>query len=287
MTTSFALPAAMMIASGSIHAIVNAIVKGPRSTTDANPIGSRMAARASTDGASAIILLPAIAFVTWPTGAWGWLGVSALVHLLYLYAMIRTYAVSDFSAAYPVMRGSAPLLAAMVSIGLFGERVSLADMAGVAMIGAAILLLVFGRHLGAGALGWALTTGAMTALYTVADAHGVRAAPSPLSYIVWDFVLIGGESVAMFAILTRGRVFADWRAQWRPGTVAGALSIVTYGLALWALSLGPTAPLAALRETGMVTALILAALFLGEPVTPRRALAVGGILGGAALILID
>ena len=35
----------------------------------------------------------------------------------------------------------------------------------------------------------------------------------------------------------------------------------------------------------MVTALLLAALFLGEPVTARRALAVGGILGGAALIL--
>lgn len=284
--TSIALPAALMIASGSIHAMVGAIVKGPRTTTDADPVGSRMAARAATDGASAIILLPVVFFVPLPTGAWGWLGASALVHLLYLYAMIRAYAVADFSAAYPVMRGSAPLLAAVVSIGLFGERVSLADMAGVAMIGSAILVLVLGRHLGAGALGWALTTGAMTALYTVADARGVRAAPSPLSYIVWDFVLIGTGSVAMFALLTKGRVFADWRAQWRPGAVAGTLSIVTYGLALFALSLGPTAPLAALRETGMVTALILAALFLGEPVTPRRALAVGGILGGAGLILV-
>lgn len=284
--TSLALPAALMIASGSIHAVVNAIVKGPRGADGADPLGARMAARASTDGASAVILLPAALFVPLPSGAWGWLAVSAIVHLLYLYAMMRAYAVSDFSAAYPVMRGSAPLLAALVSIGLFGERVSVADMIGVATIGAAIPVLVLGRHLAAGALGWALTTGAMTALYTVADAHGVRAAPSPLSYIVWDFVLIGTESVAMFALLTKGRVFADWRTQWRPGVVAGTLSILTYGLALFALSLGPTAPLAALRETGMVTALILAALFLGEPVTARRALAVGGILGGAALILV-
>lgn len=35
----------------------------------------------------------------------------------------------------------------------------------------------------------------MTALYTVSDAHGVRAAPSVASYVVWDVVLIGSESV--------------------------------------------------------------------------------------------
>lgn len=283
--SSIAFPAALMIASGSIHAVVNAIVKGPRTANDSDPLRSRMTARAATDGASAVILLPAVAFVALPTGAWGWLAASALVHLLYLYAMIQAYAASDFSAAYPVMRGSAPLLAAAVSVGLFGERIALADFAGVTAIGVAILMLVLGKHLTAGALGWALTTGAMTALYTVADAHGVRAAPSPLSYIVWDFVLIGTESVLMFALLTRGRMFGDWRAQWRPGAVAGSLSIVTYGLALWALSLGPTAPLAALRETGMVTALLIATLVMKERVTPVRAAAVLGVMAGAALIL--
>lgn len=64
---TFAFPAALMIASGSIHAVVNAIVKGPRRTDDADPVGSRMAARAATDGASAVMLLPAIAFVPLPT----------------------------------------------------------------------------------------------------------------------------------------------------------------------------------------------------------------------------
>ncbi|WP_419809004.1 EamA family transporter [Sphingomonas sp.] len=283
--TPFILPAAMMVASGAIHAVVNAIVKGPKAQAS-DPLHARMVARGSTDGASALLLLPATLLVAWPSGAIGWLAISAAVHLVYLYAMIRTYAVADLSAAYPVMRGSAPLLTAAISVGLFGERVAIADLAGIAMIGAAILTLVLGRHLDAKALGWALTTGAMTALYTVADAHGVRAAPSPASYIAWDFVLIGAISIAMFAGLTRGRLFADLRAQWRPGAAAGTLSVVTYGLALWALSLGPTAPLAALRETGMVTALILSVAFLGESVTWRRAAAVGGILAGAGLILL-
>lgn len=283
---SLLLPAALMIASGAVHAAVNAIVKGRRVSADADAVGARMTARASTDGASAVILVPAALFVAWPTGAWPWLGASAVVHLVYFYAMIRAYAVADYSAAYPVMRGSAPLLTAAVSVGIFGERVSVAELAGIALVAGSMLALVAGRHLSRSALGWAALTGAMTALYTVADAHGVRAAPSVASYIVWDFVLIGSESVALFALLTRGRVFADLAAQWRPGAVGGALSIVTYGLALTALALGPTAPLAALRETGMVTALLIAVLFLGEAVSLRRTLAVAGIVIGAAVILI-
>ena len=279
---SFAVPAAMMIASGSIHAVVNAIVKGRRQVEGREPI---MAARAITDASSAVILLPAILFVPLPTGAWQWLGWSALAHVLYLYAMIRTYAVADFSAAYPAMRGTAPALTAAVTVGLLGEAVRPLALMGVALIAGSLFALVIGKHLGRDALGWALTTGAMTAVYTVIDVQGVRAAPSVASYIVWDFVLIGSESLALFALLSRGRIFADMRTQWQPGVIAGGLSIVTYGLALWAFALGPTAPLAALRETGMATALLISALFMGEAVTPRRAFAVAGILAGAAFIL--
>ena len=276
-----------MIASGSVHAAVNAIVKGRDKPGEADAVGARMTARASTDGASAVILLPATLFVAWPEGAWTWLGASAAVHIVYLYAMIRAYAVADYSAAYPVMRGSAPLLTAAVSVGLFGEHVSVATLVGIAVVAGSMLALVAGRHLNRSALGWAALTGAMTALYTVADAHGVRAAPSVTSYIVWDFVLIGSESVVLFALLTRGRVFADLAVQWRPGAAAGILSIVTYGLALTALSMGPTAPLAALRETGMVTALLIALLLLGESVSWQRVLAVTGIVFGAGIILVS
>lgn len=274
--SGFALPAAMMIASGSIHAIVNAIVKGGR---------DKMAARAVTDGSSAAILLPATLLVPLPDGAWSWLLASAAAHAVYLFALIRAYAVADLSAAYPVLRGTAPVVTAIVAVGLLGEPASVADLIGIALIGAATFALVVGRHLSRGALGWSVLTGLTIAGYTVIDAHGVRAAPTPASYIVWLFVIMGATVIAMFGLLTRGTLFAAMRVQWRPGAMAGALSIVTYGLALWALSLGPTAPLAALRETGMVTALILSVAFLGEAVTARRAAAVGGIVAGAALIL--
>lgn len=266
----------MMIASGSIHAIVNAILKGGRDVA---------ASRAVIDGSSALILLPALLFVPLPNSAWGWVIASAVLHCFYLYALVQALKASDFSAAYPLLRGSAPLLTAAFAIGVMGETATFGELAGIALIGGAVLVMLIGRHISPAGAGWALATGVTIAIYTVIDAAGVRAAPTPASYIVWLFVLMGAVVVAMFGLLSRGKVFAAARAQWRPGAVAGALSIVTYGLALFAFSLGPTAQLAALRETGMVTALILSVLFLGERVSLQRALSVLGILAGAALIL--
>ena len=116
----------MMIASGSIHAVVNAIVKGGK---------DKMAARAITDGSSAIILLPATLFVALPTGAWGWLAASAAIHALYLYALIRAYQVADFSATYPVLRGTAPLVTALVTLGVLRQPANAAQIGGIALIG--------------------------------------------------------------------------------------------------------------------------------------------------------
>lgn len=274
MTTTLA--PLLMIASGSIHAVVNAIVKGGR---------DKMASRAMTDGSAAVILLPALLFVPLPHGAWAWLAATAMVHALYLYSLIRAYQVSDFSSAYPVLRGTAPLVTAGVTLGLLGEHVSILAVAGIALIGVSMFVLAIGRHLSRAGFGWAVLTGFTIATYTVIDAAGVRAAPTPFSYIAWMFVTMGLVIVGLFAILTRGTLFASMRQQWRPGAIAGALSIVTYGLALYALSIGPTAPLAALRETGMVTALLIAIVFLKERVTAAHMVAVFGILGGAALVL--
>ena len=266
----------LMIASGSIHAIVNAIVKGGR---------DKMAGRALTDGSSALLMLPALLFVPWPTGAWWYFAGTAVAHAIYLYALIRAYEVSDLSASYPVLRGTAPLVTALVTLGILGEHASIADIAGIALIGGSMFALVLGRHLGRAGLGWSLLTGVSIAGYTVIDAMGVRAARTPFSYIAWVFVIMGAFTVLMFAVVSKGAMFAAVRTQWRPGVIAGCLSIVTYGMALYAMSIGPTAPLAALRETGMVTALIIAIVFLKERVTPGRGVAVLGILGGAALIL--
>ncbi|WP_295560284.1 hypothetical protein [uncultured Sphingomonas sp.] len=84
--------AAMMIASGSLHAVVNAVIKSGK---------NKMAGRATIDGTAALILLPGLLVVPLPHGAWGWLVASTAIHALYLLAVVRTYELADFSAAYP------------------------------------------------------------------------------------------------------------------------------------------------------------------------------------------
>jgi drug/metabolite transporter (DMT)-like permease len=275
--TPVALASLMMIASGVIHAVVNAIIKGGR---------DKMAGRAATDGTAALVMVPAVALVPLPHGAWLWLAGSGIVHLVYLIALVRSYQLADLSSVYPVLRGTAPLVTAIITLGLLGEPASAHQVGGIILLGFGMFVLAVGRHLTRKALGWAVLTGLCIAAYTVIDARGVRASPSVAGYIAWDFLIMGVLIVGYFAIRTRGTVFPAMRDQWLPCAVAGLLSICTYGMALVALSLGPTAQLAALRETGMVTAVILSIVFLKERVTPARMAGILCIMGGAILILL-
>lgn len=275
--TDIELARVFILASGALHAVVNAILKAG---------SDKLVGRALIDGSTALLALPALAFVPAPTGAWGWLAASLAIHLVYLYALVRAFEVGDLSAAYPVARGTAPLLTAVVVIGLVGEPARPLEVAGIAAIVAGMLVMMKGRHISRAALGWSLLTGACVAAYTVVDATGVRAAPSAPSYIATLFVLHGALIGGTFAALRGPGLLAVVRAQWRPGVIAGVLSLFTYGLALAAYRLGPTAPLAALRETSILVATLIAVVWLKEQVTVWRAAAALVIAAGAAMILV-
>lgn len=266
----------LILASGALHAVVNAILKAGN---------DKLVGRALIDGSSAVFVIPLVLIAPLPHGAWSWLAASAAIHLVYLYALVRAFEVADFSAAYPIARGTAPALTAVVTLGLLGEPARPLEIAGIAAISAGVLAMSLGRHVGRAALGWSLLTGVCIAAYTVVDANGVRAAPSALSYIAWVFLLLGVGIAAVFAWLRGPGLVAAVKEQWRPGVVAGLLSIGTYGLALSAYRLGPTAPIAALRETSILFATLLAVVWLKERVTPWRAGAAAMIAAGAGLIL--
>jgi len=266
----------MVVASGAAHAAVNAILKSG---------ADKMSSRAMIDGVSALILLPAAFFLPLPAGAWGWLAVSGAIHLVYLFALIKTFEGADMMVAYPIFRGIAPALASIVAVAVFREPISLLVAIGVGLVSAGVLATALGRHMPRRTLAWSLLTGVTIALYTVVDAQGVRAAPSAPSYIVWIFLIIGGGVGGAFA-LWRGPIFlASARAEWKAGLIAGILSILTYGLALWAFRLGATPRLAALRETSILFGVIIAIVFLKERATPARLAGVASILAGAAVLL--
>ncbi len=220
-----------------------------------------------------------------PGGAWGWLAASGAIHLVYLFALIKAFEGADMMVAYPIFRGVAPALAALVAVAVFHEPITPAVALGVGLVSVGVLTTALGRHMSGRTLAWSLLTGVAIALYTVVDAQGVRAAPSAPSYIVWNFLMIGGGIGAAFA-LWRGPTFIlAARTQWQPGLAAGALSIVTYGLALWAFRLGATPRLAALRETSILFGVVIAVVFLKERVTAARLAGVGAIAAGAGVLL--
>lgn len=270
------LASALMLTSGAAHAVVNAIVKNG---------GDKMSSRALVDGSSALLILPLAFVVPFPTAALPWLLASFAVHLVYMVCLIKAFEGADMSAVYPVMRGSAPLIAAAAAVLWLRDPITMPVILGTLLVSLGTLAVVWWNPPSRKALAWALATGVTIAAYTVIDAKGARAAPSAISYIVWVFLLLGFGIGGLFAVWRGPRFLAEARNQWKPGLIAGALSIVTYGLALWAYRLGDVPRLAALRETSILFGVAIAWLFLKEKVGKARILGAALIAAGSAVLL--
>jgi drug/metabolite transporter (DMT)-like permease len=266
----------LILVSGFAHAVVNAILKAGN---------DKMSRRALIDGFSALILAPAAFLVPLPANAWHWLIASALIHAIYLFALIKSFEQADMTVAYPIARGLAPMLAAAGAVALFHEPISIAVVIGILSIAVGVMCIGVSHKLRRSALLWALLTGTCIATYTVIDAQGVRAAPTAMSYIVWTFILLGGGLGTFFALWRGKEFFVTAAGQWKPGLIAGALSIVTYGFALFAFRLGATPRLAALRETSILFGTAIAVIFLKEHLTRLRSLGVLSIAGGAMILI--
>lgn len=267
----------MIVGSGAAHAIVNAVLKAGK---------DKMSSRALIDGFSALLMFPVAFFLPLPHGAWGWLVASAIVHLVYLICLIKSFESADMSVAYPIARGAAPALAAAGAVAFFDEPIDVWIACGIGLVSSGVLLIGAGRNVNRSAIAWATATGVTIAVYTVVDAQGVRAAPTALSYIAWIFLSLGGGIGVVFALWRGPRFIVAARSEWRAGLFAGAMSIVTYGLALWAYRLGDTPRLAALRETSIVFAALISVFVLKERVTAARAAGIVVIALGAAVLLM-
>jgi drug/metabolite transporter (DMT)-like permease len=268
----------LILVSGLVHAIVNAIFKSGK---------DKMAGRALIDGFSSLLVLPAAFFVPLPTNAWFWLSMSWLIHGLYTFALIKSFEKSDMSVAYPIARGLAPTLSAVGAVAIFHEGMSVHIAVGVALIACGVILIGMSHRFKKTDLLWAILTGSCIAGYTVIDAQGVRAAPTAASYIVWIFLMLGLGVGAVFAIFLGKRFVLSAVGQWKPGLIAGSLSIVTYGSALLAFRLDATPRLAGLRETSILFGVAIAVIFLKEELSPMRWVGIAAIATGAITLLVN
>jgi drug/metabolite transporter (DMT)-like permease len=248
--------------------------------------------RAILSASAALLILPAAFFVALPDAAtWTALAIALPAHFGYQLCLVRAMQRGELSLVFPVMRGAAPLLTALAAMIVLRERLTPLAWVGLLVATAAVIAFAwppkgsaFRDHPDRTALLWALATGVGVALYNVADARGVRLSPDPLTYIVWLFLLDPIGIVVTALIFRRNALSAAVAMRWRYGVAAGALSILSFGSALYAFSLIEAARVSALRETAVVFAAAMGARFLGDGFGRRRIVAAVALAAGLVLM---
>lgn len=270
--------------AAACHAGWNALIKvglDPLSTTTLISVGS---------GVVALAFSPFAGVPAW--AAWPWLAASVVIHLVYFASLIESYRTGDLGQVYPIARGSAPLMTAAVTSTFVGEKLSALGWTGIVALVAGVLLLSArgGRQLAEvdrRAIGFALFTALTICTYSVVDGIGARLSANPNAYSVWLFI---GIAVVMvpYALYRDGRdVIPAMQKFWLRGFAGGALQVLSYGIAIWAMTLAPIAIVATLRETSVLFGAAIAVVILKEPLRAVRVVAACLIVCGLVLIRLQ
>jgi drug/metabolite transporter (DMT)-like permease len=272
---------AAVLFSAVLHGIWNAIAKA---------LPDRLATSTLFGVAFVALGLPgALLLAAPPPAAWPYLLGSAALQTVYLLLLTQAYARVPFGTAYPMARGIGVVVVTLVSVALLGERLTAAQLAGVVAVVGGLAVLAMHRG-GLGRSGWVLTVavGITISGYTVLDGVGVRTAGTVPGYASWLFLVHGLMTVLTCGLLARDR--AALRSQVRRhaplGLLGGAMSVVAYGIVVWAQSQAPLAVVAALRETGVVISGVIGLVVFRERMTTARTAAALAAATGIVVIRI-
>jgi drug/metabolite transporter (DMT)-like permease len=269
-----------VLLSAIFHATWNAIVKAQRNHQVASEV---LAVFAGIFALPFMIALPLPANVAWP-----YIAISALIHVGYVALVGFAYRNADLGVAYPLTRGTAPLLTSIAALIFVGETPHLAGWFAILAITSGILVLSIDALRRGGlsrAAAIAVITNAFVIMsYTLIDGLGARLAGDSLAYSAW---MIAGTStsVLILSLAMRGKKFIrEGKKMWWPCLIAGALLLPAYGTALWAMTQAPIGLVAALRETSVLFAAVIGYYVFGEHFGPRRWLAVVLIVAGIIVL---
>ena len=235
----------------------------------------------------ALLAFAPVAAATWEWDAsvWPYIAVTSALQLSYFLLLTAAYRAHEFSVVYPVARGSAPVLVLIAGLLFLGADTSAGQTAAVVVVAVGILLVRgFTHRAASGAVLLGLAIAACIAAYTLVDKEGIRYA-GPIPY---NEVAMIVPTVAYATAVASRKGVAALRAELSATTViAGIATFGAYALVLAALERGPAAGVAAVRETSIVIAAGLAALFLSERVGPVRFVGAVVVAGGVALLSLS
>ncbi len=265
----------MALGAAVLHAGWNVLLAGARDTA------------ASTAGllvwGVALLAVPALLTGGVSAEAVPFIAASAALELVYFVLLARAYAGGELSVIYPIARGSAPVVVLVFGAIALNENVPLGAAVGVLAVAAGVLLVGLGAFRFRFAMESAqprrdvlfgLAIGAVIASYTLVDSEAVEHA-DPIAYLC----LVIAPCAALYPAVTRTRPDLSARTALTAAATFGAFLMV-----LAAFRLAPAAPVAAVRETSVVIAALLAAVFLHEAVGVRRVAGALCVVAGVAAI---
>ncbi|HVR93956.1 MAG TPA: EamA family transporter [Casimicrobiaceae bacterium] len=269
-----------VIGAGFLHASWNALLKSSAGG-DALLDTTAVAAGSSLWGLVFVGLVPLPVLDAWP-----YIAASLVIHFGYYVTLSQAYRTGDLSFAYPLMRGTAPLLVTILGAIVLRELPSAQMAVGIALISLGIVSIAFVQrraHPRAAAY-WAFANACIIAAYTLVDGAGARASGNAISYVTW-LTFLEGIPFVVWVIVRRGRpALAYLRGSVRIGLVGGGCSLAAYGIVLWAMTRAPIAAVAALRETSVLFAALLGALWLKEGFGWRRLAGAASVVAGIAAL---
>jgi len=264
---------ALALAAAVVHALWNVLLARARDPEAAMGIALVVAV---------VAFAPATA-ATWDVDArvWPFIAASSGLELVYFALLAAAYQRVELSVVYPIARGFAPVLVLIVGIVVLGAGTSAEQAAGVCLVSAGVVLVRPRRQANAAGLAFGIAIAACIAAYTLIDKHGIRyATPIPyleLAMLPPTIVYAGGVAVAKGPRALRPELNAS-------SFVAGLATFGAYALVLAALQRASAASVAAVRETSVVIAAVLAGAVLKERVGAARLSGAALVAGGVALI---
>ena len=287
-----------VLASALLHATWNAVVK-----SRADPLIG-IAWLSVGSGVAAGLALPFVPLP--PAVAWPFILASTAIHTVYNLMLATAYSHGDFSRVYPIARGAAPLMVTLVSLAFLNEELGSRALIAIGLILLAILGVAHerqtGRRAGVGpairggtsgaaardrSLLFAVLTAVAIAGYTIADGLGARAWGDPIPYILWLFFVDAWPTILIVAWMRRGRFHRTPRGDIVRPVIGGLLSMLAYGIVIWAMTQAPVAIVAALRESSILFAALIGVFVLKERPGPVRIGAIVLLVAAVALLRLS